>query len=89
MEQVLASNTDTHCVNAFRMEWHVFKHLCSKLEEEYGLKSPKNMKVIEKVGIFVYTMAHGTGYRNANERFQRSSSTISQIVHEVLVALVG
>ena len=47
------------------------------------------MSVMEKVSIFVNTMAWGSSLRDSCERFQRSSSTISEAITDVLEALVG
>ena len=76
-------------VNAFRMHSHVFLKLCGELESRHGLKSSDKMTVIEKVGIFVYTLALGVSNRDVSERFQRSGETISRAFHEVLEAITG
>ncbi|XP_057252370.1 protein ALP1-like isoform X2 [Beta vulgaris subsp. vulgaris] len=77
------------CINAFRMESSVFKQLCEELQAKYGLRESKKMAVIEKVGIFVYTLALGISNRDVAERFQRSGETISRAFHEVLEAISG
>ena len=47
------------------------------------------MTVMEKVGIFVNTMAWGASLRDSCERFQRSTSSLSEAITDVLEALVG
>ncbi|XP_048497671.2 uncharacterized protein LOC125496277 [Beta vulgaris subsp. vulgaris] len=47
------------------------------------------MTVVEKVGIFIYTLALGISNREVAERFQRSGETISRAFHEVLEAISG
>jgi hypothetical protein len=47
------------------------------------------MTVVEKVGIFVYTLAMGASNRDVRERFQHSGETISRAFHEVLEAISG
>ncbi|PWA34356.1 hypothetical protein CTI12_AA619930 [Artemisia annua] len=76
-------------VNAFRMHSHVFLKLCGELESRHGLKPSDRMTVVEKVGIFVYTLALGLSNRDVSERFQRSGETISRAFHEVLEAITA
>ncbi|XP_021737160.1 uncharacterized protein LOC110703676 [Chenopodium quinoa] len=47
------------------------------------------MSIIEKVGIFVYVLAHGATNRLTQERFQHSGKTVSQVFKEVLYAMDG
>lgn len=77
------------CINAFRMESSVFRQLCEELHLTYGLEPSKKMTVVEKVGIFIYTLALGISNREVAERFQRSGETISRAFHEVLEAISG
>lgn len=88
MNEVLHGNP-IRCVNAFRMHPEVFRKLCAELETNYGLKSSDKMSTLEKLGIFVYTLALGVSNRDVGERFQRSGETISRAFHEVLEAMVG
>ena len=89
MREILDSGSEVRCMNAFRMERHVFLILCYELEENCGLRPSKNMTIMEKVGIFLYTISQAVSNRNVCERFQRSGDTISRIFHQVLEALVG
>ena len=77
------------CVNAFRTEPHLFLKLCEELSVRYGLKSSRKMSIIEKFGIFLYTMATGVSNRVLMEHFQRSGDTISRVFHEVLNAIAN
>ena len=43
--------------------------------------------MIEKVVIFLYTIALGASNREVQERFQHSDETISRCIKEVLVAI--
>ncbi|KAL6583736.1 hypothetical protein OROMI_003025 [Orobanche minor] len=82
-------------VNAFRMDSTLFMQLCEELTSKYGLKASSKksgngrMSVIEKVGIFIYTLALGLSNRDVSERFQRSGETISRAFHDVLEAITG
>ena len=51
------------------MHSHVFLKLCGELESRHGLKSSDRMTVVEKVGIFVYTLALGVLNRDVSEHF--------------------
>lgn len=88
IDEVLNGNP-IRCVNAFRMHPHVFLKLCKELELTYGLKSSDRMSVVEKLGIFIYTLALGVSNRDVGERFQRSGETISRAFHEVLEVIAG
>ncbi|XP_073266376.1 uncharacterized protein [Populus alba] len=50
----------------------------------YGLKPSRRMSVIEKLGMFVYTLALGASNREVQERFQHSGETVSRNFNEVL-----
>ncbi|GKB01291.1 hypothetical protein Tco_0829335 [Tanacetum coccineum] len=88
MKDVLNGNS-IHCVNAFRMHPHIFKKLCRELQANYELKSSDKMSALEKLGIFVYTLALGVSNRDVGERFQRSGETISRAFHDVLDAITA
>ncbi|KAJ9188130.1 hypothetical protein P3X46_003521 [Hevea brasiliensis] len=51
---------------------------------KYGLKSSRRMSVMEKVAIFLYTLALKASNRHARERFQHSGETISRVFRQVL-----
>jgi hypothetical protein len=42
------------------------------------------MSVIEKVHMFLYTLALGASYRKVQERFQHSDETVSKYFNKVL-----
>jgi hypothetical protein len=72
------------CVNMFRMDANTLKSLSFELETMYGLKPSRQMSVIEKVGMFLYTLALGASNREVQERFQHSGETVSRNFNEVL-----
>ncbi|GKC05168.1 putative nuclease HARBI1 [Tanacetum coccineum] len=88
MDEVLNGNP-IRSVNAFRMHSNVFLKLCGELESTYGLKASDRMTVVEKLGIFIYTLALGVSNRDVSKRFQRSGETISRAFHEVLEAITA
>ncbi|XP_052292520.1 uncharacterized protein LOC127900978 [Citrus sinensis] len=71
----------------FRMEKHVFIKLCQFLSESYGLKSGKNIFIIESVAMFFITLSHAFGNRMTQEKFQHSGKTISRWFGIVLDAV--
>jgi len=60
------------CVNMFQMDVDTLKSLSFELEMMYELKPSRRMSVIEKVGMFLYTLALGASNREVHERFQHS-----------------
>lgn len=85
----LLNGHETRCFNALRMYPPLFMELCTDLESEYGLKPSYRMSIIEKVGIFVYVLAHGAPNRLTQKRFQHSGETVSRVFKEVLYAMDG
>ncbi|KAG5228228.1 protein ALP [Salix suchowensis] len=74
-------------VNMFRMDKDTLLSLCNDLETRYGLKPLRRMCVLEKVRMFLFTLAVGASNRHVQERFQHSSKTVSRCMKEVLKAL--
>jgi len=72
------------CVNMFRMDATTLQTLCYDLETQYGLKPSRRTSVIEKVAMFLYTIALGATNRQVQERFQHSDETVSRNFNEVL-----
>jgi len=60
------------------MDADTLQSLCVDLETMYGLKQSKRMSVIEKVCMFLYTLALGASNMKVHERFQHSSVTVSR-----------
>ncbi|KAG5243666.1 protein ALP [Salix suchowensis] len=74
-------------VNMFRMDKDTLLGLCHDLETRYGLKPSRRMCVLEKVGMFLFTLAVGASNRHVQERFQHSGETVSRCMKEVLKAV--
>lgn len=89
VHDILNNDGEVRSINAFRMEKRVFLKLCGVLEHKYGLRGSSQISVMEKVAIFVNTMAWGQSQRNACERFQRSTYTISEAIRDVCDAIYG
>jgi hypothetical protein len=51
------------------MDTNTFLSLCNDLEIYGGLKPSRMMNVIEKVGMFLFTIAIGPSNREVKERF--------------------
>jgi hypothetical protein len=74
-------------VNMFRMDATTLLSLCTELETQHGLKPSRRMSVIEKVAMFLFTIAVGASNRQVQERFQHSGETISRCFKEVFKSL--
>ncbi|KAK3228977.1 hypothetical protein Dsin_000858 [Dipteronia sinensis] len=70
--------SESRCYNMFRMDKRVFVMLMNDLENNYKLKGSRNISSAEILGIFLYILGQGIGNRNAQDRFQRSSETVSR-----------
>jgi hypothetical protein len=66
------------------MDADTLQSLCVDLEMLYGLKQSRRMSVIEKVGMFLYTLALGASNREVQERFQHSGETVNKYFNKVL-----
>jgi hypothetical protein len=75
------------CVNMFRMDSTTLLSLCNDLETHHDLKPSRIMSVIEKVAMFLFTIAVGASNREVQERFQHSDETVSRCFKEVLKSL--
>ncbi|KAG5235433.1 protein ALP [Salix suchowensis] len=71
----------------FRMDANTLTSLCLDLETQYGLKPSSRMPVIEKLAMFLFTIAVGTSNWQVQERFQHSGETVSRCINEVLKAV--
>ncbi|XP_056696268.1 uncharacterized protein [Spinacia oleracea] len=85
----LLNGHETRCFNDLRMYPPLFMQLCTDLETRYGLRPSYRMSIIEKVGIFIYVLAHGAPNKITRERFQHSGETVSRVFKEVLYVMDG
>jgi len=60
------------CVNMFQIDADTLQSLCVDLEMLYELKQSRRMSAIEKIDMFLYTLALGASNRKVQERFQHS-----------------
>lgn len=60
------------------MNQHIFLKLVKKLQLHTNLEPTRHMSQFELLGIFLYITVHNSSIRDASERFQRSSETISR-----------
>ena len=66
------------------MDADTLKSLSVELEMMYELKQSRRMSVIEKVGMFLYTLDLDASNRKVQERFQHLGETVSKNFNEVL-----
>ena len=76
-------------INMFRMDAEVLVRLCNDLEQNYALSPSREVSILEKVGIFLYTLAQGASVRVVAEHFQRSTQTVHGAFHDVLISISG
>lgn len=57
------------CYNMFRMNRNVFDKLHNMLVESYGLKSTRNMPLVETLGLFLWMCSAPQGMRQGEDRF--------------------
>lgn len=70
------------CINNLRMDPDTFMNLHRELGA-FGLKSTRDCGSIEALGLCIWTCAHGSAVREAQDRFERSLDTVSRKVSAV------
>ena len=86
--QCITRESDTNCVWELRMDRNAFAILCDLLKNRGGLLDDGNVTIEEQVTTFINILAHHNENRIIQDRFCRSSETISRYVHRVLLALL-
>jgi hypothetical protein len=76
------------CFNMFRMSATLFYRLHDSLVDSYGLKSTCNLSSVETLGMFLWMVGAPQSVRQAENRFMRTTATISRAFHKVLNCLV-
>jgi hypothetical protein len=71
----------------FRMTPNMFISLHDLLEEKYGLKSSTKTSSIKALGLFLWMVGAPQSVRQAEDMFQRSLGTVSNLFHKVLNCL--
>ncbi|XP_004961062.1 uncharacterized protein LOC101754593 isoform X1 [Setaria italica] len=74
----------TSCHNMFRMNRNVFDRLHNVLVQSYGLKSTRRMTSVESLALFLWMCGAPQSMRQAEDRFVRSTCTISRKFNKVL-----
>lgn len=83
----LFRNSEVNCHEQLRVNIHTFTRLCT-LVRGVGLTDSKFVVVEEKVGIFLYTLAHHLKNRKIKFDFTRSGQTVSRYFNDVLKAVI-
>ena len=86
IHEILNGN-EARCYQDFCMNKVTFVTFCQTLVERYGLVATRGMSEYEEVGMFLMTVAHGSGNRLMQEMFNHSGETISRHFHSVLQAV--
>ena len=78
VEEVLEGNLQV-CYDMFRMDFHIFKHLCNKLKRLHLLKENTGiMSMEELVETLLYIVGHNTNFQLTSNYFQHSLETIQR-----------
>ncbi|KAL2541559.1 putative harbinger transposase-derived nuclease [Abeliophyllum distichum] len=72
----------------FRMYPPMFVHFTHILRDEYELQSGQDVDIYEQVGMFLFILAYGKGYRQVRTLFDHSLQTIHHYFGVVLRAVV-
>lgn len=72
----------------FKIHASIFQTLCFDLESQYGLKALRMMSVIEKMDMFLYTLALGSSNRKVHERFQHLEETVSRYFNDKVLTTI-
>uniref|UniRef100_A0A0E0KTI6 Uncharacterized protein n=1 Tax=Oryza punctata TaxID=4537 RepID=A0A0E0KTI6_ORYPU len=75
LEEILQGHV-MDCKVAFRMEPHVFKTIANYLREEKLLKDSRGLRIEEKLGIFMFMLAHNASFQDLQYEFKHSGSTL-------------
>lgn len=75
------------CYRMFRMTPLVFHKLHDTLVENYGLQSTRDMNSIEALGMFLWMCGGPQSFSQAENRFKRSTETLSRKFTEVLLSI--
>ena len=76
------------CCNVFRLSSHVFRELNNTLRIQYGYEGTKRVCLEESVAMTLVILGSGICNRMVQDRFQRSSETVSLHV-EMIVSLLA
>lgn len=74
----------TYCFNMFRMNRDCFYLLHDELVSSYGLTTSEKMSSIKSLAMFLWIIGAPQSIRQAENRFKRSTETVSRKFEEVL-----
>ena len=87
VDEVLEENPQV-CYDIFRMDVHIFKHLCDELKRLHLLEEDTGIVSMEElVRMFLYVIGHNIDFRLIANRFQHSLETIQRRFHCALRAI--
>ena len=76
------------CFSMFRMSPPMFHTLHDLLVQSYGLKSSAKSTSVEALGMFLWMIGAPQSFRQAEDRFERSLGTVSNMLNKVLKCMV-
>ena len=87
-DELLSSQNPRRIKECLRIELHVFKKLCEKLQSQGSLEDSANSTVEHQVHMFLHIVATDASNRDAKQSFQHSGETVSRYFHRVLGAII-
>jgi len=76
------------CFSMFRMSPPMFHTLHDLLVQSYGMKSSAKSTSVEALGMFLWMLGAPQSFRQAEDRFERSLGTVSNMLNKVLKCMV-
>jgi len=76
------------CFSMFRMSPPMFHTLHDLLVQSYGLTSSAKSTSVEALGMFLWMLGAPQSFRQAEDRFERSLGTVSNMLNKVLKCMV-
>jgi hypothetical protein len=89
MDELIHNPNQTPFYDNMGMKIPTFMQLQALLQDNGVLYDSKHVKSTEKLGILLYMLITGLSNRKLQERFQRSASTISITVNQLIMDLVN
>lgn len=83
----LVGSDDVTCYNNLRMNRETFNRFCVLMENDGGLRSTRNVSVMEQVAMFLSVLSHHKKNVDMQTDFKRSGYTISKYFNTVLTCL--
>ena len=89
IQELLVAGHDGRIQEVLRMKLKLFKVLCAVMRKNGLLQDSKNISVEEAVAMFLHVVGRGTSFRDVEERYQHSGTTVFRYFQAVVTALLA